>query len=71
MTTHDDAVRHLSAADERLSALIARVGPCLMGARAAESDHFEGLVSAIASQQLSTKAAATTGNSIVDRLGIR
>ncbi len=59
MTTHDDAVRHLSAADERLGALIARVGPCLMGARASESDHFEGLVSAIASQQLSTKAAAT------------
>jgi DNA-3-methyladenine glycosylase II len=59
MTPHDNAVRHLSAADERLGALIARVGPCLMGARAAESDHFEGLVSAIASQQLSTKAAAT------------
>jgi DNA-3-methyladenine glycosylase II len=59
MTTHDDAIRHLSAADERLAALIARVGPCLMGARASESDHFEGLVSAIASQQLSTKAAAT------------
>lgn len=59
MKTHDDAVRHLSAADDRLRALIARVGPCLMGARAAESDHFEGLVSAIASQQLSTKAAAT------------
>ena len=59
MTTHDNAVRHLSAADERLGALIARVGPCLMGARAAESDHFEGLVSAIVSQQLSTKAAAT------------
>jgi DNA-3-methyladenine glycosylase II len=59
MTTHDHAVRHLSAADERLGALIARVGPCLMGARAAESDHFEGLVTAIVSQQLSTKAAAT------------
>jgi DNA-3-methyladenine glycosylase II len=59
MNTHDEAVRHLSAADERLRALIARVGPCLMGARAAETDHFEGLVSAITSQQLSTKAAAT------------
>ncbi len=59
MTTHDEAIRHLSAADPRLAALIARTGPCRMGARAAESDHFEGLVSAIASQQLSTKAAAT------------
>src|SRR6478609_5466336 len=58
-TTHDAAVRHLIAADERLAALIARVGPCLMGARTAEVDHFEGLVSAIASQQLSSKAAAT------------
>ena len=59
MTTHDAAVRHLIAADERLATLIGRVGPCLMGARVAEVDHFEGLVSAIASQQLSTKAAAT------------
>lgn len=59
MTTHDEAIRHLSAADPRLSALIARTGPCLITARAAETDHFEGLVRAIASQQLSTKAAAT------------
>jgi DNA-3-methyladenine glycosylase II len=59
MTNHDDAIRHLSAADERLAALIARTGPCLITARAAETDHFEGLVRAIASQQLSTKAAAT------------
>jgi DNA-3-methyladenine glycosylase II len=58
-TTHDAAIRHLTAADERLAALIARTGPCLMGARAAETEHFEGLVSAITSQQLSTKAAAT------------
>ena len=59
MKTHEAAVLHLSAADERLRALITRVGPCLMGARAADTDHFEGLVSAITSQQLSTKAAAT------------
>lgn len=59
MTTHDAAVRHLSASDPRLAALIARVGPCRMGEKAADSDHFEGLLSAIASQQLSTKAAAT------------
>ncbi|MEP7124478.1 MAG: DNA-3-methyladenine glycosylase [Byssovorax sp.] len=58
-TSHDEVIRHLSAADERLSALIARVGPCLIMARAAETDHFEGLVRAITSQQLSTKAAAT------------
>ena len=58
-TSHDEAIRHLSAADERLRALIARTGPCLITARTSETGHFEGLVRAITSQQLSTKAAAT------------
>ena len=58
-TTHDPAILHLSNADARLGALIARVGPCLITARVSETDHFEGLVRAITSQQLSTKAAAT------------
>jgi DNA-3-methyladenine glycosylase II len=58
-TTHDPAILHLTNADPRLGALIARVGPCLINARAGETDHFEGLVRAITSQQLSTKAAAT------------
>ena len=59
MTPNDHATRHLGASDPRLAALIARVGPCRIGESAAESGHFEGLLSAIASQQLSTKAAAT------------
>jgi DNA-3-methyladenine glycosylase II len=59
MTPHDHAVRHLGASDPRLAALIARVGPCRIGEKVADRDHFEGLVSAITSQQLSTKAAAT------------
>jgi len=59
MTPNDHAVRHLGASDPRLAALIARVGPCRIGEKASASDHFEGLVSAITSQQLSTKAAAT------------
>jgi DNA-3-methyladenine glycosylase II len=59
MTPNDHAIRHLGASDPRLAALIARVGPCRIGEKATESDHFEGLVSAIVSQQLSTKAAAT------------
>lgn len=58
-TTDDPAILHLSNADARLGALIARVGPCLITARVSETDHFEGLVRAITSQQLSTKAAAT------------
>jgi DNA-3-methyladenine glycosylase II len=60
---HAHAVRVLSAADARLAALIVRVGPCRLGVRhedpRAKPDHFTGLVRAIVSQQLSSKAAET------------
>jgi 3-methyladenine DNA glycosylase/8-oxoguanine DNA glycosylase len=60
---HAEAVRHLGAADARLAALIARVGPCRLGAQTSGpfhiTGHFEGLVEAIVSQQLSPKAAET------------
>jgi DNA-3-methyladenine glycosylase II len=62
MTTdysHELALAHLSAADARLAALIARVGPCRLPERVSDHDPFESLVTAIASQQLSSKAAAT------------
>lgn len=63
---HAAAVRHLEAADARMAALIARVGPCRLGVAAPQAgpaiyteDHYAGLVDAIVSQQLSPKAAST------------
>jgi DNA-3-methyladenine glycosylase II len=60
---HAAALAHLRAADERMGALIARVGACRLAvhdpARVGAQQHFEGLVSAIVSQQLSSKAADT------------
>lgn len=52
------ARRHLSKADPRLAAIIKRIGPCELHA-AAPRDPFHTLALSIASQQLSTKAAAT------------
>ncbi len=60
---HADAVRALSTTDARLAALIERVGPCRLGVAERDPrrkpDHFTGLVRAIVSQQLSSKAAET------------
>ncbi len=52
------AKKHLSKADPKLSLVIKRVGPCRLHA-VAPRDPFEALCMSIASQQLSTKAAAT------------
>jgi DNA-3-methyladenine glycosylase II len=52
------ARRHLVKADPKLAALIKRIGPCQLHA-VAPRDPFEALTMSIASQQLSTKAAAT------------
>ena len=52
------ARRHLMKCDPRLRDVIKRVGPCELHA-AAPRDPFETLCVPIASQQLSTKAAAT------------
>jgi DNA-3-methyladenine glycosylase II len=52
------ARRHLMRRDPRLGAAIKRIGPCGLAGRQ-RTDHLTALVSAIVSQQLSTKAAAT------------
>ncbi len=52
------ARRHLRRRDPVLGAVISRIGPCGLAARQ-RTDHLSALVSAIVSQQLSTKAAAT------------
>jgi DNA-3-methyladenine glycosylase II len=52
------ARRHLMKADPKLSLIIRRIGPCELHS-VAPRDPFDALCMAIASQQLSTKAAAT------------
>ncbi|MEW6321032.1 MAG: DNA-3-methyladenine glycosylase 2 family protein [Acidobacteriota bacterium] len=52
------ARRHLARVDPVLGAIIARIGPCRLGHGRPE-DAFTALVRAIASQQLSTRAADT------------
>ena len=52
------ARRHLMKCDPKLRELIKRIGPCELHAFAPK-DPFEALCMSIASQQLSTKAAAT------------
>ena len=55
---YERARRLLMRRDRVLAAVIRRVGPCGMAGRQ-RHDHLSTLVSAIVSQQLSTKAAAT------------
>jgi DNA-3-methyladenine glycosylase II len=55
---YSSARRHLMKADPRLSLIIKRVGACELHA-VAPRDPFGTLCTSIASQQLSTKAAAT------------
>ena len=60
---HAEAMRTLSAADERLAEVIAEVGPCKLRVHTMGTTNthelFEALVESIVSQQLSTKAADT------------
>jgi len=60
---HAAAMAHLSSADERVAALVARVGPCRLGLHTTgafgRQELFGALVEAIVSQQLSPKAADT------------
>ena len=58
---HAEAERSLTTSCPRMAALIAKVGPCGLSPEGelTAARHFEGLIRAIVSQQLSTKAAAT------------
>jgi DNA-3-methyladenine glycosylase II len=60
------AERHLSAADPLLAQLIARHGPCTLGAR--RRNPFHTLCTSIISQQLSSKAADTIQARVQQRL---
>jgi DNA-3-methyladenine glycosylase II len=65
-TPRSPAVRHLAAADATLRSLIERVGPI---EQTLEADPYGSLASAIVSQQLSDKAAATIWGRLVTALG--
>ena len=54
----NDVIEHLSTADAALGSLIAQVGPCLLKPDMARSP-FQGLIQAVAHQQLNGKAAKT------------
>jgi DNA-3-methyladenine glycosylase II len=58
---HAEAERALTASCPRIGAVIAKVGPCRVSPEGplGEEHYFEGLVRAIVSQQLSSKAAST------------
>ncbi|HWF85429.1 MAG TPA: DNA-3-methyladenine glycosylase [Vicinamibacterales bacterium] len=55
---YERARRHLMRRDPRLGAAIRKIGACALADRQ-RKDHLTALISAIVSQQLSTKAAAT------------
>lgn len=68
MTTpdHSEAIAHLSAADERLAAVIARVGPCDLRPG---GHSFSALADAIVAQQISIQAAAAIWGRLEALLG--
>lgn len=58
MSEHEEAVRHLTAADRKLARVIQRIGPCGLEHEATRTP-FRALVTSIAYQQLNGKAAET------------
>lgn len=63
------AVQSIAAADERMAAAIARVGPCTLVPRR-EGTHFDHLARAIVYQQLSGLAAGTIHGRFVAACGV-
>lgn len=64
-----EAERRLAAVDPILAPVIARHGPCTLGAR--RRDPFHVLCCAIVSQQLSSKAAETIQGRVLTAVGAR
>ena len=60
--------KEISRKDKKLGAFIKRTVPCTLGGPS-RSSHFESIVFAVVSQQLSTKAADTIGGRLVDLVG--
>lgn len=67
LNPHAAAQRHLTRSGPEMAALIRRVGPCTLVPHA---DLFSVLARTVISQQLSTKAAVTIGNRVLEALGL-
>ncbi len=65
---HRKALKHLRSVDPALGAIIDRVGPYKLVARA-EGTHFDHVVRSIVGQQLSGKAAQTIYKRVLDLKG--
>lgn len=63
---HTKAERHLARRDPILKALIKQVGPCTLRF---EADGYSVLVRSIIAQQISSKAAVSIGNKVLEVLG--
>jgi len=61
-------VKEISGKDKKLGSFIKRVGPCTLG-DPSRGSHYESIVYAVISQQLSTKAADTIGGRLVELVG--
>ncbi|HZK33497.1 MAG TPA: DNA-3-methyladenine glycosylase [Tissierellaceae bacterium] len=62
----EDALKHLKERDEKLGKEIDKIG---MIEREINSDLFSGLISSVISQQISTKAAITVTNRLMELVG--
>jgi len=61
-------VKEISRKDKQLGAFIKRTGPCTLGGPS-RSSHYESIVFAVVSQQLSTKAADTISGRLIELVG--
>ncbi|MBU6348173.1 MAG: DNA-3-methyladenine glycosylase, partial [Actinomycetales bacterium] len=61
-------VKEISRKDKKLGAFIKRIGPCSLG-KPSKNSHYESIVYAVVSQQLSTKAADTISRRLVELVG--
>ena len=60
--------KEISDKDKKLGSFIKQTGPCTLGGPSRGS-HYESIVYAVVSQQLSTKAADTIGGRLVELVG--
>jgi len=63
-----EVVKDISRKDKKFGAFIKNFGPCTLGGPSRGS-HYESIVYAVVSQQLSIKAADTIGGRLVDLVG--
>ena len=63
---YDEVVSHFESKDPKIASLLHSIGPLEF---LLHGDHFHSLISAIISQQVSTKAAASIKKKLIDGMG--